>query len=143
MSTITYNDAQDRIEVQQRIFYDDLERSFRNKLDDEKFDIINPNSKITLDSILTDYINSSIDFVIDNKNITLALLEYEFTEDAIVIYSYASDVRFPKKVSLHSSLLFELFDDQTNVVSVNIGGKKKSGKFSFGSKALEIEYSVD
>lgn len=143
MSTISYNDAENRVEVQQRMFYDDLEKTLRQQLNNEKFDILNPQSKVNLDSVLIEYMNANIEFQINSESLELELLEYEFTDDAIVIYCYSNDVSYPEKVRLHSSLLFELFEDQTNVVSIKVGNKKKSGKFSLGSKALEVEYSTD
>ncbi|GLR19140.1 hypothetical protein GCM10007940_37560 [Portibacter lacus] len=140
MSHISYNEEHHRIEIQNRIFYDDLEKSLRISLDNEKFDILKPEeSNLDYDSLFQDYNNRNFEIAINDSPIELSLLEYEIKDDAIVMYLFKSDVPKINTLKVFSHILFEIFDDQDNVVSVQVNKKRKSKKFSYDSKPLEIE----
>jgi hypothetical protein len=136
---MTFNEDAKRVEVQQRIFYDDLEKALQFRLDDPKFDILNPSeSVLSYDSLFLAYMNDHINININDKEIELSLLEYEISDDAVVLYLFKSNVKKVEKVEILSHILFEIFSDQDNVISINAYGKRKSQKFNVSSKAAEI-----
>jgi hypothetical protein len=142
MCSMTFNEDAKRLEVQQRVFYDDLEKALRFRLDDPKFDILNPSgSSMNYDSLFMEYINDHIDLNINDKEVELSMLEYEISDDAMVLYMYKSNVKSIEKVEILSHLLFEIFSDQDNVVSINAYQKKKSERFNISSKPVEITFS--
>ncbi len=139
MCNLEYNEEGQRIELQQRIFFDDLENMLKLRLENDSFDILHPeSSSISYDSLFTVYLNENIDFSVDGNKISMSLLEYEINDQAIVFYLYALKVKKFSDISFHSHILFDLFEDQTNVVSIKWGNKKKSGRFRIGSDALKI-----
>ena len=141
MCDISYNQQHERIEIQQRIFYDDLELNLRNELDDQKFDILEPFPKYDLDSLYTEYLNNRITLGINGQEKKLELLDYEMDDEAYVFYLYIDKVSEIKTMSILSTIFFELFEDQANIVSVRVNNTKKSGRFLFGSKPLSFKYN--
>lgn len=141
MCRVDYNSDAKRIEVQQRLFYDDLEQSLQIRLDDASFDILSEdNEKRYMDSLLQVYINDHIDLYINEKSVELDLLEYEIVDDAMVLYLYKNNVRKIKSIDLFSHVLFELFDDQNNVVAITVDDRKRSQRFSPSSKPWSLTY---
>ena len=140
MCDISYNQEYERLEIQQRIFYDDLELNLRNELNDQRFDILEPFPKYDLDSLYTEYLNNRISLGINGVNKKLELLDYEIDDEAYVFYLYIDKVSEIKTMSIFSKIFFELFDDQANIVSVRVQDTKKSGRFLFGSKPLALNY---
>ena len=140
MCDISYNQDYQRIEIQQRIFYDDLELNLRNELNDQRFDILEPFPKYDLDSLYTSYLNNRITLGINGQDKKLELLDYEMDDEAYVFYLYIDKVSEIKTMSIFSTIFFELFDDQANIVSIRVNNTKKSGRFLFGSKPLSLKY---
>ena len=141
MCHISYNDDQQRIEIQQRIFFDDLEQSLRISLSNPDFDILDVNHDgLDYNEIFAEYMNSKIEIVIDGKPISLEILSYEIDQDAIVLYLYKEKVKKIKEFQLYSEVLFELFSDQANIISVEVGGKKKSARFLPGTREKSFNF---
>jgi hypothetical protein len=139
MCNVSYNEAANRVEVQQRIFYDDLEQSFQIALKDEKFDILSPKLyELNFDSLFYEYFDKRTTLNINGSSVKLDYLEYEINQDAIVLYFYKENIFSINSLDFHSSVLFELFDDQTNIVSVIVGKQKKSGKFTISSESISF-----
>lgn len=141
ISDVKYNSEYQRLEIQHRIFIDDLENTLKLQIQNPAFNILDKNDKTTnLDSLLTDYLNLKTMILVDGKRINIQLLEYEHNTDAFTFYMYANDIPEFKNFKYSSHILFELFDDQNNIVSININGKKKSGRFRNESDMLELTF---
>ncbi|WP_235296657.1 DUF6702 family protein [Portibacter marinus] len=139
MCSIVYNEDAQRIEVQQRIFYDDLEKSLQIQMQNEHFNILKPEeSTLDYDSLFQEYANRHIDLYVNDKASELELLEYEISNDAIVLYLFKANVKKLKSIDIFSHILFELFDDQDNVISIQANGKKQSQKFDVHSKPFQM-----
>jgi len=139
MCNLSYNEEEQRIEVQQRIFFDDLEKSLQLSLEDEKFDILSPEmSELSYDSLFLTYINEHIDLSLNGVDVDLSLLEYEVSDEAVILFLYKANVPKLQALEIHSHILFEIYDDQDNVLSVNAFGKKKSKKFDINAEPLQL-----
>lgn len=140
ITDIYYNEEAQRIEIQQRIFIDDLQEAIQKFTLDPSIDLLNSDENIPLDSILTTYLNSRNTFILNEQKLSFSLLEYENNMEAFTFYLYIPNIPSINQLQFQSSVLFELFDDQTNIVSINANGKKKSSRFTLGSKPLDISY---
>ncbi len=141
MCSITYNEDASRIELEQRIFYDDLEKSLQYQLNDDRFDILKPQeSDLNYDSLFQDYMNKHIKFFVNDRSVELELLEYEVDNETVVLYMYKTKIKKLKSINFLSHILFEIYQDQDNIISIQANGQKKSQKFDVNSKALQIEY---
>ncbi len=140
ITDIYYNEEAQRIEMQQRIFIDDLQEAIQKFSHDPSIDLLNFDKNKPIDSLLTAYLNSRNTFILNDQDLSFKLLEYENNMEAFTFYLFIPNIPTFDKLKFQSSVLFELFDDQTNVVSINANGKKKSDRFRNGSKPLEIDY---
>lgn len=142
MCSINFNEEAQRLEIQQRIFYDDLEKALQFRLDDPRFDILNPSeSALSYDSLLLAYMNDHIDLNINEKQVELSLLDYEISGDALVLYLFESNLQKIDRIEILSHLLFEIFNDQDNVVSISAYKQKKSQRFSTSSKPFILSFA--
>lgn len=140
MCNINFNQEYQRIEIEQRIFLDDLEDQLKVNLKDEKFDIINPDPSLDIDSIFEKYLNKNIELIVDDNRKEIVLLEYALDDAAFVFYMYIEGIKEVNRLSIYSSILFNLYDDQTNIVSVKVEDVKKSARFELGSKEKVLEF---
>lgn len=139
MCNITFNEAKNRLEIQQRIFYDDLEKTLQIQLGDEKFDILSPEvSPLNYDSLFHEYIQARVNVEIDDVKIKIDFLEYEVDQDAIVFYLFKENITSVNNLEFHSSILFELFQDQTNIFSFRKGDVRKSGRLTVNSDPISF-----
>jgi len=57
---------------------------------------------------------------------TFAFLGKEYEDDIALCYMEISDIKSINSVEITNSVLFELFDEQQNIIRTKINSKKKS-----------------
>jgi hypothetical protein len=74
---------------------------------------------------------SHLQINIDGKAIQLSFVGYE--KEDVVIYSYlqADSVASVKQVNVTSSIMHDMFDDQTEIIHVIVNGKRQSTKLDY------------
>lgn len=135
---LEYNVDENRIEIEQRIFIDDLENAIKKSKGFEKFNVLEGVVEQKHADLLLEYYNDHFDLAINGKKVDVQLLEYSNNQEAFIFYFYIPDVKRVEEVSLISTILFELFDDQSNVVSLQFMSTKKSENFTYKSKPMNF-----
>lgn len=132
---INYNAKSKTYEVSARFFMDDLENALNKKYNttlhfgDEKF-------KAQLNDYLAKYSNEYFRLKSDNQFIKINYLGYEEDREGVEIYLESDKIKAPKKVEVAASFLYNLFDDQTNIVHVIVNGQRKSQKLTYPDRYL-------
>lgn len=136
---IYFNADTKSAEITHKIFLDDLENALK-KSSDYPVDILKMHPGKELDKILVRYLKSNFSCVIDGKNISLTYIGSEIQADALWVYQEAANVQEFSKVNVRNTILFELFDDQTNLVHIKKGKKIKSMRLYDDSKRGEVNF---
>ena len=63
-------------------------------------------------------------------------LGYEEDSESVNIYLESEVVNQPKKVETAVSLLYNLFDDQMNIIHIIVGGKRQSDRLNYPDRYL-------
>lgn len=129
VTEINYDTKQSDLQISVRIFTDDLENTLRNS-SSTKIDLLNKDKYQEMSKLVNQYVHSKFNIKIDGKEIIYKWLGYERDEDAIWIYFESSKLPKPSKIEVDNKLLYELYDEQMNIVKVNIAGKKQSSKLN-------------
>ncbi len=131
VSELNYNENSQSIEIMHKIFIDDFETSVEKefgvalKLDSSKEA---PNAK----DYIQKYAEKFFAMDLNGKGTKPEFVGYETDYEAIWIYQEVKKVKKVKEVTIWSRFLFNLFDDQRNIVHFDYLDTKKSYLFRTG-----------
>lgn len=125
---IESNPDEKRFEITMFVFLDDLELALEQR-GHETQHICTKMELPTADSLMLDYISSVFRISRKGKSIALNYLGKQLSDDlsGAYIYLYSDRIDISKDYALKTSLLTEIYADQTNMVS----WKDKKGKISY------------
>lgn len=130
---VNYNSKSKSFEITGRFFLDDLENALSKKygktlhFNDAKY-------KSQLDEAIKNY---SLDyFKLKNNNHFLKVnyIGYEEDSESVNIYLESEKTESPKKIEAAVSFLYNLFDDQINLVHIIVNGNRKSEKLTYPNR---------
>lgn len=126
LTEIRYNDSSQKLEIAQKIFWDDLEVSLAGYFD-TSIDVLNPSDQKILDKQFSDYLMAHNKISINGKSVKLNFIGYEVEEEAIWFYLESEQTQFEKSIQVENSVLIEDHDSQQNIVHIYFnGGSPKS-----------------
>ncbi len=125
-----YNSKSKTYEITGRFFLDDLENALSKRFG-TPIHFHDASQKANMDSFLEKYCMEYIKLKSDNQFVKLNYLGYEEDSEAVNIYIESAPVNLPKKVETSVSMLYNLFDDQANIIHVIVNGNRKSTKLNF------------
>jgi hypothetical protein len=141
VTEIEYDAAEKELEIMMRVFIDDLENALRLHHKQAGLDILNTD-EATAKKLIGAYLLSHFNVTLDNRKTRMEYLGQEVEGQAFICYILVPGVQSWTKCEVTNNVLFELFDDQSNIVHVTSGGVTRSrrlvpdnqaGIFSFGS----------
>jgi hypothetical protein len=125
LTDMVYNPESERIEIAQKIFWDDLEVALANKYQ-KPIDFLNPKQPERLEEILENYLLEKNKINMHGKPLSLSYLGYEIEEDAAWFYLESEQVELAKEIFITNGLLIDEFPSQQNIVNFYINKKPKS-----------------
>ena len=122
-----YQTKEKTLEISSRIFMDDLELAL-GKLThvDNYFD---NRDKSLINKDLSEFLEDNIKVWVDGNETELQFLGYEIENDVVWSYLEATKVRQLNSITVEYTVLFDVFDDQFNLVHVKKAGTTKSLRF--------------
>ena len=140
VAEMEYNATEKALEISCKVFTDDFEKGLA-KANAAKVDMYNPKDKAVLEKQIADYIRKHLIIKVDGKPLTLEYVGYELEEQSTWSYYQATKLTTaPKKVEVHSSIFYELYDKQINIVHMSSGGNRKSSKLDYPATELVFEF---
>ncbi|GMQ29952.1 DUF6702 family protein [Algoriphagus confluentis] len=140
LTEMRYNPASQKMEIAQKIFWDDLEVAMGNELK-EKVDFLNPKDKAKLENQIKTYLLKHNQIWVNGKLLTLNYLGHEVEEDAAWFYLESSQAETPKTVEMKNTVLLEDFDGQQNIVHVYFQSKSpRSMLLGKGEEKGKVEF---
>ena len=136
---IEHNAEDKSLEISCKIFTDDFEKML-GQFGKTKVDLINPPDRKVVDKLIADYLAINLQLKAEGKSLNFSYLGYEREDDAIHAYVEVTNVPTLKKLDLTNRIMYDLFDDQTNLVHVKVGGNRKSSKLEFPAKELSFSF---
>nr|MBI1228576.1 hypothetical protein [Cytophagales bacterium] len=125
LTDMVYKGDEQRLEIAQKIFWDDLEVGLE-KHHQTPIDFINDSDRAKLDKLLADYLMAHNTVMINDSKISLTYLGHEIEDDAAWFYFEATNVPQPTKVTIKNTLLFGEFPSQQNVVNFYVNKRPRS-----------------
>ena len=136
---IDHNAADKTLEITCKTFWDDFE-SILTKLNKSRVDLTSDKATADNNKKIFEYIKSHLQITVDGKPVQMNFVGYE--KEDVVIYSYlqVDNITTVNKIELVDKLMHDLFTDQTNLIHVMVGGKRKSTKLDYPETKTEVSF---
>lgn len=135
----SYNSKSKTFEVTGRFFMDDLENAL-NKKYGKSVHFLDPKYKPEINKELEQYALEYLKLKSDNQFIKVNYVGFEEDHESVNIYLESEILTTPKKVETAVSFLYNLFDDQMNIIHIVINGERKSEKLTYPDRYLYQQF---
>lgn len=125
VTQIDYVKEKQAIQVTSRIFIDDFERLLQERYDD-KIILNTGKDEKEIDLYIEKYIKSKFKIKINGAVANYNFLGKEYEDDIIYCYIEIENVNEVKSFEVENRILFDLFNDQKNIVRTYINSKHKT-----------------
>jgi hypothetical protein len=122
---MVYNEDRQRIEIAQKIFWDDLEISLTNETG-QQINFLQPKDPQKLEAIIERYLLANNKIKVGEKELKINYLGHETEEDAAWFYMESEQTEEPHLVSIQNAILIDDFPSQQNIVNFYKNRKPKS-----------------
>ena len=139
LTEIRHNSESRSIEVSIKLFTDDLLVALE-QAGAPKMELGTENEPPEANELIESYLKAHFKLMVNGKPTEFTYLGKEAELDATWCFVEVKDVKKVQTIEVQNTLLLEAFDDQTNMVNLNINGRKKSGLARKGSKNLKFEF---
>jgi hypothetical protein len=134
-----FNSKSKTFEVTGRFFMDDLENAL-NKKYGKSVRFLDSKYKAEINRELEKYAAEYLKLKADNRFLKINYVGYEEDHESVNIYLESEALAVPKKVEAAVSLLYNLFDDQLNIIHIVINGERKSEKLNYPDRYLYQQF---
>lgn len=134
---VVVNASEQSVQVSQRIFLDDFEEALNKRFGGNI--IIDELPVVKRDSLIDIYLSEKLIITTDGKEKKRTYLGSEFEEDGVWCYIEYVGVKKVKLLSVQSTVLQELFDDQANIIHYKQGEYERSVKLD--KVKIHIDFS--
>jgi hypothetical protein len=136
---VSYNTKNKSLEITCRIFTDDLENVLTKRFK-SKIDLYSKTQEKEMSAFVKSYLESTLKFVIDGKPVKYNYLGFENDHEATNVYLEIGNSLSFKTFSIDNGILYDLFEDQMNILHVEKNGNRKSTKASFPEKKMVVSF---
>lgn len=130
-----YNSKSETFEISGKFFLDDLENALKEKYG-KAVHFNSEQYKAQINAYLIQYCEEYLKLKVNNKFLKIKYLGYEEDSESVNIYLESEKVAQPKKVETAVSFLYNLFDDQMNIVHIIVNGNRKSQRLNYPDRYL-------
>jgi len=125
VTQVDYIKEKQSLQITTRLFIDDFEDLLRQRYD-ENITLNSEKDERAIDAYIEKYLLSKIQIDINGDFKKMTFIGKEYEDDIVYCYLEISDVDAIDTFEITNELLFDLFNEQQNIVKTNINSKKKS-----------------
>lgn len=135
----SYNQKSKTFEITGRFFMDDLENAI-NKKYGKSAHFLNPKSEKEMQQLVKNYADEYLKLKVNNQILKVNYVGYQEDRESVNIYLESDPVANPKKIETAVSFLYNLFDDQMNIIHIVINAQRKSEKLNYPDRYLYQQF---
>lgn len=139
VTEINHNTRSNRLEITLRIFADDFESALKQKYKTQ-LDIIKPNDKKKVDSLISIYVKEHLHLVVEKKKLPFKFIGYEWNDASVWCYFETEPINTFKTITVGNSILHDFTEQQVNMIHVKTKGKTQSTKLDYPKSAHTFEF---
>jgi hypothetical protein len=139
VTELIYKEDDKAVQIMHKIFVDDFEQTL-NKAYGVNLDILALKDTKSIDSLVSDYLSKKFSIAIDGKKEEIVYLGSELEENVLWCYQEIYKVRRPKIFRITNEVMFEEFDDQSNLVHTTLNGELKTLRLQHNEGTAEVSF---
>ena len=139
VTELIYKEDEKAVQIMHKIFVDDFEQTL-NKAYNVNLDILALTDTKSIDSLISDYLSKKFSISINGKKEEIVYLGSELEENVLWCYQEIYKVRKPKTFQVTNKVMFEEFDDQSNLVHTNMNGEIKTMRLQQNEATDEVTF---
>lgn len=139
VTEVEHNEQAQSLQVISRVFTDDFENVLKARYAENirlGKDIETPGAE----TYIKKYLEQKIQIAIDGKKVALDYLGKEYDNDMIIFYIEVPGIKEINRIDVENSVLMDLFEEQKNLVHVEVGGKTKSMVLVAGNERSSLKF---
>jgi hypothetical protein len=140
LTEIDHNVERKTLEVSIKLFTDDLSLALQAQ-GAPKMEIGTDREPPQANELIENYLRRNVKFVVNTKPVVYKYLGKQAEMDATWCFLEIPNVSKVQTIEIINTLLIDQFDDETNMVNLNIAGRKKSGMSRKGNTTLKFEFN--
>lgn len=127
------------VEISCRLFTDDLENAL-TKAFKVHADLSSAAKHAAMDELVKKYAAQHLQLKTGGKVIGLNYLGFEKDNEAVVLYIETVSVKGLKDLEILNTFMYDLFDDQSNIMHITYNGNRKSTKLDYPDKLYKAVF---
>lgn len=136
---IEFNSKEKSLEISCRIFTDDFETVLAKQFK-TKTDLTKPSMHKAMDELIKKYMAAHLKLNVNGKNAAFTYIGFELDHEATNVYLEIENINALQKLGLTNSILYDLFDDQMNILHVQKQGVRKSTKTNYPETLASVGF---
>jgi len=125
VTEIEYAPKEKSLQIISRLFIDDFQKLLQTRYD-ASAELIRGENNPKINSYIEKYFEEKLHIHIQNHSLLLKFIGKRYEDDLIICYFEAENVENFKKVTVSNQVLFDLYEDQKNLVHFKKDGDTKS-----------------
>lgn len=136
---INHNATDKTLEISCKIFTDDFEKVLAKNYK-TKVDLINPPDKAAMDTLVKKYLFSHLSIKANGKPVSFSYIGFEDDKEAAYGYIEVENVSSVAKLDIATNMMYDMFEDQVNIMHVIVNGNRKSTKLNFPEMETTLSF---
>lgn len=125
VTQVNYVEEKKAVQITSRIFIDDFEKLLKERYDDNLI-LGDDNELKSVNLYMERYLKEKIKFKINGKEMNISFIGKEYDGDIMRCYLEITGVKTIQSIEIINKVLFDLYDEQQNLVKFKINSKQKS-----------------
>ena len=125
VTQINYIEESKSVQITSRIFIDDFENLLRERYD-ENITLAGEEELQTTNLYIERYLSEKLKITINGEDANFSFIGKEYDVDIMKCYLEIEGVNSIESMEIKNKVLFDLYEDQQNIVKTKINSKQKS-----------------
>lgn len=139
VTEIEHNVEAQSLQVISRVFTDDFENVLKARYD-SSLRLGHDIETAGAEALIKKYLDQKMKIAVDGKEVSLDYLGKEYDNDMIIFYIEVAGIKNIDQIRVENSVLMDLFEEQKNLIHVQVRGKTKSMVLVSGNERSSLKF---
>jgi hypothetical protein len=139
VTEMNHNAKEQTIEISCKLFVDDFEKGLAD-FGKTKVDIQSASMHESMNQLINAYLKKNFRIKVDGKEADRQYIGFEVDKESVYCYLQIDKISSVKKMEIMNTILFNEFDDQTNIHHVTVNGKRQSNKVEQPNSIITMNF---
>lgn len=140
VTEVDYVQQKQSVQITTRIFIDDFEKVLRERYN-ESIVLAGKEETKDVNKYIETYLRSKFKVRINDNDVNFSFIGKEYDIDIIQCYIEIQNVKQINSIEISNEVLFDLFEDQQNMIKTKINSKQKSFLLNQNNKTAVLNFN--